>query len=52
MADIFEAGFGSRKPFQCCRQDLPVELLPDLLSPEFRVRYGLLVLEVSTPNPI
>lgn len=52
MTDSFEAAFGSRKPFQCCRRDVPVELSADLLSPEFRVRYGLLVLELSTPNPL
>lgn len=50
--DAFEAALASKRPFQCCRQDVPIEALPDGLSADFRITYGLLVLELSTPDPI
>jgi hypothetical protein len=52
MADAFEAAYRSRMPFKCCDQEVPVDLLSDLLSADFQARYSLLVLELSTPNPI
>lgn len=49
--DGFESSYASRSRFQCCRQPVAVTLIADLLPPDFRARYELMVLEQSTPNP-
>ena len=50
--DAIENAFNSRTLFQCCQINVPPDLLPDLLSAEFRARYDFLQLELSTPNPV
>lgn len=51
LSDAFQNALDSRRPFQCCGQEVPISLLPaNLLQLDFIVRYDLLLLELATPN--
>ncbi|MCJ1381810.1 hypothetical protein MMC17_004921 [Xylographa soralifera] len=52
LQGALQAAYSSRALFHCCRQEIPVELLTDVVSAEFLHRYRLLIEERSTPNPI
>lgn len=50
-AGAFQNAFEERRAFQCCRQDVPIAMLP-ILQPDFQWRYEYMVLEQRTPNPV
>lgn len=51
LANAFQNALNNRRPFQCCRQEVPIAFLPaGQLPPDFIVRYELLILELNTPN--
>lgn len=49
--DGVETQYASRSRFQCCQQDVPITLVANLLTADFRAGYELMVLEQTTPNP-
>ncbi|GAW12935.1 hypothetical protein ANO14919_023080 [Xylariales sp. No.14919] len=51
LQTAFQSALNSRQPFRCCRQDIPVDLYPTLTD-GFRERYRLMILELTTPNPV
>lgn len=54
-SEAFESALTDRRPFRCCNEPVPVDILAGTTSPLGRVfveRYILLILEQSTPNPV
>lgn len=51
LLGAFQNAMQERRPFQCCREDVPVVMLPTL-GPDFQRQYELMVLEQRTTNPV
>ncbi|KAI1743033.1 hypothetical protein F4680DRAFT_390847 [Xylaria scruposa] len=51
LHNAFLNALDSRRPFRCCQQEIPVDLSPTL-SENFQERYRLMMLELTTPNPV
>ncbi|KAI1134206.1 hypothetical protein F5Y05DRAFT_239082 [Hypoxylon sp. FL0543] len=51
LQNAFQNALDGRRPFRCCSQEIPVELCPTATE-DFRERYRLLMLELTTPNPL
>ncbi|KAI1169743.1 hypothetical protein F4777DRAFT_592493 [Nemania sp. FL0916] len=51
LRDAFEHALNSRQPFRCCAQEIPIGLCPNTTE-DFRERYRLMILELTTPNPV
>ena len=43
--------FDSRRPFQCCRRTIGLDLVAELFPPNFRHEYDMLLEELATPHP-
>ncbi|KAI0542647.1 hypothetical protein GGR58DRAFT_451363 [Xylaria digitata] len=51
LQTAFQNALDSRQPFRCCLQEIPVDLCPTITE-DFRERYRLMILELTTPNPV
>ncbi|KAI1420345.1 hypothetical protein F5Y12DRAFT_136609 [Xylaria sp. FL1777] len=51
LQTAFQNALDGRQPFRCCRQEIPVDLCPTATE-DFRERYRLMILELTTPNPV
>ena len=47
-----EASLASSRLFQCCNQQVPIELIHHFVTAQFRQEHELLALERSTPFPV
>ncbi|KAI8950260.1 hypothetical protein F4801DRAFT_353142 [Xylaria longipes] len=51
LQTAFQNALDSRQPFRCCLQEIPVDLCATTTE-DFRERYRLMILELTTPNPV
>ncbi|KAI0108984.1 hypothetical protein GGR51DRAFT_513963 [Nemania sp. FL0031] len=51
LQTAFQNALDGRQPFRCCHQEVPVDLCPTTTE-DFRERYRLMILELTTPNPV
>ncbi|KAI0486635.1 hypothetical protein F4859DRAFT_308544 [Xylaria cf. heliscus] len=51
LQTAFQNALDGRQPFRCCLQEIPVELC-STTTEDFRERYRLMILELTTPNPV
>ncbi|KAI0545145.1 hypothetical protein F4679DRAFT_487065 [Xylaria curta] len=47
----FRNALDTHQPFRCCQQEIPIDLCPTIPK-NLRDRYGLMMLEFSTLNPV
>ncbi|KAH8645592.1 hypothetical protein BGZ60DRAFT_424912 [Tricladium varicosporioides] len=52
LSGAFKTALSSKTPFQCCKQKVPIALGTGHLSTTFQKTYSLLVIELSTKNPL